>query len=210
MWETPLGVGRLFLVWEISIGVGHQIVEWEITLGVGRLLLVWGTFRGLPARFYRRIEPGTPTHSGYRPPAGPFSRNVWSGASFSADDSPGTRRASNEWSPSATLQREQGATSTHFRACTCPPSHPALFSKIDGVGRIALWTSVWEHCPGADFGVGILLESRSGVGILPRAGGGPCRRMSERGATPTDMRGRTFTSFAPGCLLPGRRCPCCG
>ena len=62
----------------------------------------------------------------------------------------------------------------------------------------------------ADFGVGNLLESRSGVGNLPRAGGDQRRRMSERGATPTDMRGRTFASFAPGCILRGWRCPCCG
>ena len=185
-------------------------MEWAIVIGVGRLLLGWGIFHGLPARFYRRIEPGTPTHSGHRPPAGLFSRNVWSGASFSADDSPGTGRASSEWSPSTVLQSKEGATSTHFRACTCPLSHPALFSKIDEVGRIDGWTSVWEHCPGADFGVGPVLKSRSGVGNLPRAGGDQSRRMSERGATPTDMRGRTFTSFAPGCLLPGWCCPCCG
>ena len=77
MWETPLGVGILFLMW-------------EITLGVGRLLLVWGTFHGLPARFYRRIEPPTVSDLTHAPTAGPFSRNIWSGASFSADDSPGT------------------------------------------------------------------------------------------------------------------------
>lgn len=84
------GVGRLFLMWETPLGVGHQIVEWEITLGVGRLLLGWGVFHGLPARFYRRIEPGTSTHSGYRPPARPFLRNSWSGAFVIADASPGT------------------------------------------------------------------------------------------------------------------------
>lgn len=184
-------------------------MEWAIVIGVGRLLLVWGTFGGLPAHFYRRIEPPTVSDLAHAPPAGPKLRNSWCGASFSASDSPGTGRASSTWSPSAILQRKQGATSTHLRACTCPPSHPTLFSKIDEVGRIALWTSVWEHCPVADFGVGILLKNHSGVGNLPRAGGGPCRRMSERGATPTSMRGRKPRLTLGRCLLAGWRCTGC-
>lgn len=84
------GVGRLFLMWAIIIGVGHQIVEWEIALGVGRLLLGWGNLGGLPARFYRRIEPPTVSDLTHAPTARPKLRNSWSGASFSASDSPGT------------------------------------------------------------------------------------------------------------------------
>lgn len=60
-------------MWEIAIGVGILFLVWAIIIGVGRLLLVWGIFHGLPARSYRRIEPGTSTHSGHRPPAGLFS-----------------------------------------------------------------------------------------------------------------------------------------
>ena len=90
VWEIAIGVGILFLVWAISIGVGHQIVEWEIVIGVGRLPMKWGVFRGLPARFYRRIEPRTAHDLAHAPTARPFSRNLWSGASFSTNDSPGT------------------------------------------------------------------------------------------------------------------------
>ena len=84
--------------------------------------------------------------------------------------------------------------------------NPMKWGELHAAKRHRLWSG--PKC--ADFGVGPVLKSRSGVGNLPRAGGSPCRRMSERGATPTDMRGRTFASFAPGCLLPGRCCPCCG
>ena len=103
----------LFGVGNSQSGVGHQIVEWEITLGVGRLLLGWGNLGGLPARFYRRIEPGTAHDLAHAPTAGPFSRNSWCGAFVIADDSPGTGRASSEWSPSTVLQSKEGATSTH-------------------------------------------------------------------------------------------------
>ena len=84
--------------------------------------------------------------------------------------------------------------------------NPMKWGELHAAKRHRLWSG--PKC--ADFGVGPVLKSRSGVGILPRAGGGPCRMMSERGATPTDMRGRTFASSAPGCILPGRCCPCCG
>ena len=77
-------------MWETPLGVGHQIVEWEIALGVGRLLLGWGNLGGLPARFYRRIEPPTVSDLDNRPTAGPFLRNSWCGAFVIADDSPGT------------------------------------------------------------------------------------------------------------------------
>ena len=105
------GVGRYFLEWEILFlvwginhwsgdfpfgvgncrsGVGRLFLVWEISIGVGRLLLVWGTFRGLPARFYRRIEPPTVSDLAHAPTARPFLRNSWSGASFSTSDSLGT------------------------------------------------------------------------------------------------------------------------
>ena len=88
--EIIIGVGRLFVVWEIAIGVGILFLMWETPLGVGRLLLVWGIFRGLPAHFYRRIEPGSASDLTHAPTAGPFLRNSWCGASFSTSDSLGT------------------------------------------------------------------------------------------------------------------------
>lgn len=84
------GVGRLFVVWEIAIGVGILFLMWETPLGVGRLPMKWGVFRGLPAHFYRRIEPPTVSDLAHAPTARPFSRNLWSGAFVIADDSPGT------------------------------------------------------------------------------------------------------------------------
>ena len=65
-------------------------MEWAIVIGVGRLLLVWGTFGGLPARFYRRIEPPTVSDLAHAPTARPKLRNSWCGAFVIADDSLGT------------------------------------------------------------------------------------------------------------------------
>lgn len=84
--------------------------------------------------------------------------------------------------------------------------NPMKWGELHAAKRHRLWSG--PKC--ADFGVGPVLKSRSGVGILPRAGGDQCRRMSERGATPTSMRGRKSRLTLGRCLLRGWRCPCCG
>ena len=92
--EFVTGVGRIrrrhFGVGNCRSGVGRLFLMWAIIIGVGRLLLVWGNLGGLPARFYRRIEPPTVSDLTHAPTAGPFLRNSWCGAFVIADDSPGT------------------------------------------------------------------------------------------------------------------------
>lgn len=88
--DFVIGVGNCIRSGEFVIGVGILFLMWAIVIGVGRLLLVWGNLGGLPARFYRRIEPPTAHDLAHAPTARPKLRNSWCGASFSANDSPGT------------------------------------------------------------------------------------------------------------------------
>lgn len=81
--DFPFGVGNCHCpIWSGAFvcgvgncrsGVGRLFLVWEIVIGVGRLLLGWGNLGGLPAHFYRRIEPPTAHDLTHAPTARPFS-----------------------------------------------------------------------------------------------------------------------------------------